>query len=111
MVIQWRRPSAGARRRLVGYCACAVSIVALLGARPASAQMLGLTMSQLAGPFAGRMGPNRLEMSPLYGSQAGTLPHMLQGTAAPMLSNDGSVFFSSGLHMAASAEGEKSGAP
>ncbi|MBI1774052.1 MAG: hypothetical protein HYR63_01770 [Proteobacteria bacterium] len=68
-------------------------------------------MSQIAGPFAGRMGPNGLPMAPLYGSQAGALPHMLQGTEALMQPGGAS----SGMQMAASSErssgGEGSDAP
>ncbi len=47
---------------------------------PASAQMLGQAMSQAAGPFAGQIAPNGSQMAPLYGSQAGATPHLLQGT-------------------------------
>jgi hypothetical protein len=66
-------------------------------------------MSRIAGPFAGRMGanPNRLEMAPMYGSQAGALPHVLQGTESLMARGDPSMSLS-GLQM--SATGDKPGA-
>ncbi|MSP49530.1 MAG: hypothetical protein EXQ95_09410 [Alphaproteobacteria bacterium] len=71
-------------------------------ATPASAQMLG-TMSRIAGPFAGRMAANGTEMAPLYGSQAGAMPHLMQGTQALMPAmND--LVASGGLSMARSSE-------
>jgi len=42
--------------------------------------MLGSFMSRAAGPFAGQIAPNGSQMAPLYGSQAGATPHLLQGT-------------------------------
>jgi hypothetical protein len=39
-------------------------------------------MSRIAGPFAGQVAPNGSQMAPLYGSQAGATPHMLQSIAA-----------------------------
>lgn len=51
---------------------------------PAGAQMLGPTMSQIAGPFAGRMGPLGPNALPPYGAQAGAVPHIMQGTQALM---------------------------
>jgi hypothetical protein len=72
--------------RLATGVAAGLAAIALGGSAPASAQMLGTTMSQLAGPFAGRMGPGAM---PPYGSQAGAYAHLMQGTqvAMPAMTN------------------------
>ena len=56
----------------------------LPAAVPASAQMLGPLISQMAGPFAGRIGAFGPENLAPYGSPAGATPHLLQGTQALM---------------------------
>src|SRR5260221_6679093 len=78
----------------------AVVIGLLFLASPASAQMLGPIITQMAGPFAGRMGANRLEMAPLYGSQAGALPHLLQGTQTLAVAGNGQIGALDGIRIA-----------
>jgi hypothetical protein len=82
MPLQILRRWACNRLTSLWHAGAVVFIGVLLSTGPAPAQMLGPFMSQLAGPFAGRIAPNGSEMAPLYGSQAGALPHLLQGPGA-----------------------------
>ncbi len=102
----WFRPISRAR---FGVAASTLPAATLLGllvmADPASAQMLPM-ISQIAGPFAGRMGAGSLQMAPMYGSQAGALPHMLQSTQS-MMTGEGAIRSLTGMEMAGSSEGGK----
>ena len=93
-----RRPAASA-----GLCLLLACLL-VMSASPAAAQMLGSMMAQVAGPFAGRTGATGREMMPLYGSQAGAFPHLLQGTEALMPMTQSASSALGGLRMASTSE-------
>jgi hypothetical protein len=105
MAIRFSSSRTGARPVRVGSALALAVVSAISLAPPASAQMLPM-MSRIAGPFAGRMGANRLEMAPMYGSQAGAMPHLLQGTEALMIPGDRSGLSLSGMQMSDNAGAE-----
>jgi hypothetical protein len=81
----------------------ALAVAALAFSPPAAAQSPTAFMQRLAGPFAGRVAQNG-QMAPLYGSQAGARPHLLQGTQAlAMVGNDPEAPIRA-MRMATSAE-------
>jgi hypothetical protein len=75
-----------------------------MSASQAVAQMLGPRMAQLAGPFAGRTNATGREMLPLYGSEAGAFPHLLQGTEVLVPIAQGGSSAPDGLRMASSSD-------
>lgn len=94
----------------VGHRLAALVLVAgmsatlsLLSSAPAAAQMLGMTMTQIAGPFAGRLNPNGGMMAG-YGSQAGVFAHLMQGTQAVMPSMQNTLSGLSGMRMASTSQ-------
>ena len=94
-----------ARRLLLGLLAVTAAASVWLGASmPAKAQMMGVTMAQIAGPFAGRMGPGAPGMTAPYGSQAGAFAHLMQGTQMIMPSMPRTIAGLSGMSMASSTQ-------
>ena len=84
---------------------CSSDLVWLVacGGLAANAQVPGLQMPSFGGPFAGMAGANGLRMTPLYGSQAGALPHIWQATNALVMPDGGAGVAS--MQMAASNQG------
>ncbi len=90
---------AGLRAAKSGMIATAVllALAAIVVPKPGAAQIPGMNMQQMAGPAAGAAAVN----NHTYAAGAGTMLHVLQGSASPMLK--GSMMADPNMNVAAAA--------